>query len=40
MLEHKHSIIDAYKNKYTNPRKSEKTTPEYITVFQDLKQQA
>ncbi len=27
-------------HKYTNPRKAETTTPEYITVIQDLKQQA
>ncbi len=31
---------DGYVNKYTNPRKAETTTPEYITVIQDLKQQA
>jgi hypothetical protein len=28
---------DGYVNKYTNPRKAETTTPEYITVIQDLK---
>ncbi len=31
---------DGYVNKYTNPRNAETTTPEYITVIQDLKQQA
>jgi hypothetical protein len=29
-----------YVNKYTNPRKAETTTSEYITVIQDLNQQA
>ncbi len=31
---------DGYINKHINPRKAETTTPEYITVIQDLKQQA
>ncbi len=31
---------DGFVNKYTNPRKAETTTPEYITVIQDLKQQS
>ena len=26
---------DKYFNKYTNPRKAETTTPEYITIIQD-----
>jgi hypothetical protein len=31
---------DGYINKYTNPRKAETTTPEYISLIQDLKKQA
>jgi hypothetical protein len=34
------NVLYGYFNKYTTPRKAETTTPEYITVIQDLKQQA